>query len=221
MRSIRLLGAAILSSAALIAVGVTTEAANAASSRDLNVSYSKVIKYEKFSAFGTLSTHKIRTVKLQYRNHTDDSWTTKSTQQSSLSGNFEFALTTSRSRYYRFYAPPSGGDPAISGYSRKVTVVAQSVTFFAVTPSFQCSNDAGNITMFAHFYPARPYRSVHFATFGVSRQAYQDGKGNAAVNFYPGTADYSFPAVATTDPANGAPAKSSAPFTYSQSFCNF
>jgi len=221
MRSIRLLGAAILSSAALISVGVTTEAANAASSRDLNVSYSKVIKYEKFSAYGRVSTHNIRTVKLQYRNHTDDPWTTKSTQKSSSLGYFEFTLTTSRTRYYRFYVPAGGGASAIYGYSEKVTVVPQSVTFFAVTPSFQCSNvNQENVTMFAHFYPARPYRSVHFSTNVGSLQAYQDAKGNAAVNFYPGSNTFTFAGVATTDQENSAPSKSSAPFTYRQSYCD-
>jgi hypothetical protein len=221
MNPVRLLCAAILALTGLVAVGLTTETANAASSKDLNVTYTKVIKNEKFSAYGRLATHNIRTVKLQYRDDVDDAWKTLSTQKSSSLGYFEFSPSTSRTRYFRYYVPAGGGDPKISGNSRKITVVSQKVTFFAVTPSFQCSNvNQENVTMFAHFYPVRPYRSVHFTTNVGTLQAYQDAKGNAAVTFYPGASVFTFAGKATTDQENSAAAKSSAPFTYRQSYCD-
>ena len=221
MKPVRLLCAAILALTGLVVVGLTTEAANAASSRDLNVTYTKVIKNEKFSAYGRLGTHDSRTVRLQYRNHTDESWKTLMSQKSSSLGYFEFTPSTSRTRYFRYYVPAGGGHPPINGYAKKVTVVSQSVTFFAVTPSFQCSNvNQENVTMFAHFYPARPYRSVHFTTNVGSIQTYQDAKGNAVVNFDPGLSTFVFGGIATTDQENSAAPKSSTPFTYRQSYCD-
>ncbi len=75
--------------------------------------------------------------------------------------------------------------------------------------------------MFAHFYPVRPYRSVHFLTHVGSLQTSQDAKGNAAVNFYPGTSTFTFAAKVTADQENSAAPKTSAPFTYKQEVCDF
>ena len=221
MKPVRMLCAAVLALTGVAAVGLTTEAANAASSKDLSVTYTKVIKNEKFSAYGRIATHNSRTVKLQYRDHTDDSWKTLESQKSSGLGYFEFTPSTSRTRYFRYYVPAGGGDPKISGYSRKITVVAQKVTFFAVTPSFQCSNvNQVDVTMFAHFYPVRPYRSVHFTTNVGNKDTYEDAKGNAAVTFYPGSSTFTFDGKATANQENSAAAKTSAPFTYTQKYCD-
>lgn len=221
MRTVRLFSAAILAVSGLIAVGATTESANAASSKDLSVSHTHVMKSEGFSAYGRVSSHTVRTVKLQYRNHNHGAWKTKTTVKSIAGGYFEFYLSTSKTRYYRYYASKSGSSAKIVGHSRKVAVVAQSVKFFAVTPNSQCANlSHQNVTMMAEFYPARPGREVRFATNTGVVTAYQDGNGVASVNFAPGNTVFSYKAVATAQPADGAGAKSSPTYKYSQSLCS-
>src|SRR4051794_17231595 len=126
MRSIRMLAAAILATSGLVAAGVTTEAANAASSKDLLVAHAHVMKYEKFAAWGTMSTPAVRTVKLQYKTHTGDPWTTKATITSAADGHFSFyPVSTSKSRYWRYYAPATASFSSIKGNSKRVYVVAQ------------------------------------------------------------------------------------------------
>ncbi len=125
MKPIRMLCAAILALTGLVAVGLTTEAANAASSKDLTVNYTKVMKSETFYAYGNMSTHVARTVKLQYRNHDYGPWTTKTTMTSASNGYFEFSPSTTKTRYWRYYAPATASFASIKGNSRKVTVVAQ------------------------------------------------------------------------------------------------
>jgi len=188
MRSIRMLSAAVLAASGLIAVGVTTEAANAASSKDLNVNHTQVMKLETFTASGRVSTNDARTVKLQYRNDSDDPWTTKSTKTSNASGYFSFSVTTGRTRYYRYYAPKNGSDLSIKGNSRKVTVVPQTASAY-ISPSeltYFCASPGVNQTVYAvaKFSPARPGRDVSFTSpNGTPIEGTQDSKGHVVMPF--------------------------------------
>ena len=216
MRSIRLLSAAILAATGLIAVGVTTQTANAASLNDLNVTYSKVMTLEKFQAYGTVSSHTARVVKLQYRNKTTDPWTTKSTKTSSGSGSFSFDVATGKTRYYRFYAPKSGSFPKISGNSRKVTVVAQTATAY-VTPNpvyyYFCETHADTtLDAVVSLYPSRLGRNVSFTTpNGVSRNGTSDGSGHVNIPFNINKTSGDYYITVTAQSFNNSAAKSAAP----------
>lgn len=180
MRSVRLLAASILAGTGLVAVGATTESANAAGSLNLNVPYSSVVKLERIDATGTLPTATARPIKLQYRNRTTDPWLTLKVSESASDGAFYFFFNTGRTRYFRYYAPASGGKPSIKGNQRKITVVPQKVQFFAV--SAYCSGNGDNlVTYMADFYPSRPGRAVKFKTALGDRYDDQDGNGVASV----------------------------------------
>lgn len=207
MRSIRMLSAALLATVGLVAVGVTTEAANAASSKDLKVSYSKVMKSEQFRAYGTMSTHAARTVKLQYRNHDYGPWTTKSTITSDSNGSFQFFPTTTKTRYWRYYAPATGSFAKIVGNSRKISVVSQRVSIEVIRAT-QChfAGPTSDVTVVYDFYPARPGRSVAFASSAVDTSDWEDNNGKVSFRFNPGFTDGTYDAVATAAAYNDAAA---------------
>lgn len=204
MKPIRMLCAAILATSGLVAAGVTTEAANAASTKDLQTSYSKVVANEKFWAYGTMATHVVRPVKLQVRTHTDDPWTTKATVNSNSAGSFEFFTSTSKSRYFRYYAPASGGFSKITGYSKRITVVSQKVTSASLVHQNAChfgssgTGTSNDVTFYAKFYPARPGREVKLLTSTAGTISdYQDSNGEVAIRFNPGNNNGSYSAVGT------------------------
>jgi len=215
MKSIRLFTAAAMAAAGLVVAGAATESASAAVSKDLTTTYSSVIAGEKFSLAGHVQAS--RTVKLQYRSKTTDPWTTKSTPvTSSASGNFAFTnLTTTKTRYYRFYAPATGGYSKILGNSKKITVVSQKVGSYLTPNPIYFYTDGGSVNETVHavitIYPARE-RSVKFTTpNGANITVYTDSKGHAVApfNLNKGAGTYSI--VPVVQAANGAPAKSGSP----------
>ena len=216
MRSIRMLSVAILATTGLVAVGVTTEAANAASG-DLSVQHSHVMKYEKFSAAGTLSTHVARTVKLQYRNDSGDPWTTKASVTSSGSGFFYFTdVSTSRTRYFRYYAPSTDTLPKIVGNSKKITVISQTGSAY-ISPFeifYYCPDSNTNQTVYAvaTFYPARAGRPVSLTSpNGANISRNMDAKGHVVLPFNIQKTSGTYSVVVTADAWNGAAAKSASP----------
>ncbi|MCW2751767.1 MAG: hypothetical protein JWR83_2877 [Aeromicrobium sp.] len=219
MRTVRLLIAAIMAVTGLVAVGATTEAANA-SSKDLVVNHVRVMKNEALDAYGRLGTHLVRRVWLQYRYHTDDAWKTLSATSSDVNGNYNFySAYSSTTRYYRYYAPASAGHPSITGNAKKISVVAQKVNLFFITPSTQCQGSSGSVTAVASFYPARSGRIVTFTSNTGTKFGYEDSMGNVAVTFSPGSAAFSFASVATATPFQGASPKNSSVFTYGIAPC--
>lgn len=220
MRSVRLLAASILAGTGLVAIGATSQSANAAGSLNLNVAYTSVIKLEVITATGTLPTANARPIKLQYRNKTSDPWQTLKVSESVSDGYFYFTFTTGKTRYFRYYAPAFGGQPSIKGNSRKLTVVAQKIQFFAV--SAYCDGNGHNlVTMMADFYPARPGRAVRFTTPLGERYSGQDSNGIASVVVNTGPdVIIGASSVATAVLQKGAPAFSSAPFNYQASHCS-
>jgi hypothetical protein len=223
MRTVRLLTAAILATTGLVVVGVTTEAAQAAGSKNLSISPSSPMKNETFATYGTLTTAIARPVKIQFKSGSH--WNTLGTVTSASNGSFERSTHTGSSRTYRYLAPKvkiSGHTyAAITGSSKHVTLATQTVKTFFVTPYSQCTIFAGDVTAVAQFSPARPGRAVTFTTHGGPVTGYEDAKGNVAVTFDPGSSAFSYSAVATAETANGAAAKSSLPFRYQLVLCEF
>ncbi len=222
MKPVRLLCAAILALTGLVAVGLTTEAANAASSKDLNVTYTKVMKSESFYAYGNMSTHVARTVKLQYRNHDYGPWTTKTTTSSASNGNFGFTLSTTKTRYWRYYAPATDSLASIKGNSRKVTVVAQKIESISVVRKTQChfgSGPTSDVTVLVDFYPNRVGRQVNFASSAVDATDYEDSSGKVSFRFNPGTTNGTFDAAATAVGFQGASSISTPLVHYSITQC--
>ena len=215
MGSVRLLTAALLSVAGIVAVGVTSESASA-NSLVLNASRSSVMKYEHFYLSGKLITPKTRTVKLQYKS--GDSWIDKASKLTVPDGSFEFDTYTGGSRTYRYYAPRSGTSATIIGAAKTISVVSQKVTYFAVSPDYQCATYSDDVVMLAQFYPVRRYRQVAFQTNAGTKYGYEDGNGIAKVTFDPGTLPFTYNATATADAYYGAAAKTSSTRTYSQDY---
>lgn len=193
MRSLRLLAAALLGVTTLVAAGATTQSASA-NSLVLTASRTAVMKYEEFILSGKLLTPKVRTVKLQYKS--GDKWLDKLTTTSEADGTFGFQTYTGATRTYRYYAPKSGTSPAIYGLSRKVSLLAQKAEYFAATA--HC-NGSGNavVTILVDFYPARPGRSVSFATADGTKWSYEDARGIAAVSYVTGAEGATQMATAT------------------------
>lgn len=213
MRSIRMLTAAVLAASGLVAVGLTTESAQAAGSKNLTVQYSKVIKDEVFSITGTLTTPVQRQVKLQYRYKSKGAWSTAKSTTSNSGGFFSFSTKTTKSRYYRFYAPASNGNAKITGNAKKVSVVKQSVTYYQIHNRTQCqfigdSSSFDDFTVVAQFSPARPGRVVKLTTTKYGNfSGYQDGEGIEVFTVHPGNVRQSADFTVITTSANGAPAK--------------
>ncbi|MDR7087739.1 hypothetical protein J2X11_002578 [Aeromicrobium panaciterrae] len=227
MRALRLLGVAILAISGFVVVGSTTGGAGAAdSSKYLTAQFhAKVMANEEFTLAGNVKTHFERLVRLQYKS--GDTWKTIRTVTEAADGDgFEFTLvTTSKTRYYRYYAPSttgSGGESGakIVGYAKKVTVVSQKATYFGLTPSQQCTDDIHNVTLYAQFYPARPGRQVVVETHTGPKFGPQDRRGSVAITFNPGTSIISeYNLQAKAQPLAGASAKFSGPVSYSQGVC--
>jgi hypothetical protein len=221
MKPVRLLCAAILALTGLVAVGLTTEAANAASSKDLTVSYSQVMRSETFFAYGELSTNAVRTVKLQYRNTSSGPWTTKSSTTSDSDGYFGFSPSTTKTRYWRYYAPASGSLGSIKGNPRKVTVVAQKVSIDVVRKT-QChfgANPTNDVTVTFDFYPNRVGRQVNFGSSAIDTNDYQDSSGKVSFRFNPGTTNGTFDAAATAEGFYGASSFATPVVHYSITSC--
>lgn len=226
MRTTRLLSATLLTAATLAAVGATTGTAHAAGSTNLTVQYGgKVLKNEQFDVSGQLTRALERQVKLQYRS--GDSWKTKATTTSNAdSGSFFFSnVTTSKTRTYRYYAPATEGAKKVVGTARKVSVVSQKVTKFAVSDASQCryvfdDSAFAPMTIFAQFYPARPGRGVTVVTekYGTLN-GFQDRAGIEAFTISPGTTKQSSTFQARTVAANGAAAKYSSTLTSNLTSC--
>jgi hypothetical protein len=226
MRLVRLLSATLLALAGLVAVGATTESAQAAGSKDLSIPYDgKVIKNESIYAEGQLPTSDDRPVKLQYRSSSKGAWKTYKADSSYLGGYFEFQLNTSKTRYWRYYAPKSGALAKIVGNSRKVTVVSQKVQSITVHNARQCRSTPQPITVVVDFYPSRNGRYVTFTYNGDQTQNSEDFDGVSAFTFTPPNdgAGGSFSIKATADALYGAAAISSQTVKYvrSDSYCLF
>jgi hypothetical protein len=207
MRSTRLLGTAIAVTIGLIATGFTTEAANAASTKDLKASHTHVMSHETFTLTGGMSTHVTRTVKLQYRNHSSDAWTTKLSTTSNSNGRFAFFPSSTKTRYWRYYASATDSLASIKGNPLKVSVVSQKVQSITVVRPTQCHFGAGateDVTIVYDFYPSRPGRAVDFSSSAVDTVGTEDSGGKVAFTFNPGTTNGTFDAVATAEAVGGA-----------------
>jgi len=215
-----MIAAAMLATAGLVAVGATTQAANA-TTKDLSASYINVMKYETFRLKGTVSTHNARPVWLQYRDGKTGSWKTKTKGMSSVSGNFSFYPSTYKTRYFRYYAPGSGGKASIVGNAKKITVVSQKVTVQVVRQT-QCHfgvNATSDVTFVYTFYPARAGRSVNFGSSALDTSDYTDSKGRVSFRFNPGTTNGTYDAAATAEAYEGAASLSSPVAHYSITQC--
>ena len=222
MRSVRILGAAILATTGLIAVGVTTQAANAVGSKNLTASYTKVMKSEEFVLRGGLSTPVVRTVKLQYRNQNSGGWTTKLSTSSNASGRFAFFPSSKKTRYWRYYAPATDSLGSIKGNSIKISVVAQKVQSIDVVRHTQChfgSSATENVTVVYDFYPSRPGRIVGFSSSSIDTSGAEDVSGKVQFTFNPGTTDGTFDAVGTAQAIAGASSLVSKKVHYSITQC--
>jgi hypothetical protein len=201
MRTARLLTATILAATGLVAIGATTEAANA-STKDLKASHTHVMKSETFKLSGGMSTHVARAVKLQYRNHSSDAWTTKSTTTSGSGGTFAFFPSTTKTRFWRYYSPATASLASIKGNSLKVSVVSQKVQSITVIRQTQCHLGAlptSDVTVVYDFYPSRVGRLVDFGSSAIDTSDYEDASGKVAFTFNPGTTNGTFDAVATAE----------------------
>jgi hypothetical protein len=218
-----MLGATILATTGLIAVGVTTEAANA-SSKDLTATYTHVMKSEHFALYGSMSTHVTRAVKLQYRNHNSGAWTTKYSDTTASNGSFYFDLTTTKTRYWRYYAPATNTLASIKGNSLKVSLVSQKVVSIQVTRKTQCHvgnpSATKDVTFEYRFYPARVGRIVSFGSSHITTQDEEDNTGRVVFKFNPGVAtDGTFGAAATAQGYYGSSSQVSKILHYSITQC--
>ena len=218
MRSVRLLCATLMTAAALVAVGATTQPALAAGSKSLSFSRPSVIANETIQIDGTLPTAMVRTVRLQYRTGTSGAWTTRLTTQSASNGFFFFVVKNTKTRYWRYSVPGGGGHPAITGYAKRLPVVPQKVEYFAATRN--CDSATKNVvTAWADFYPAREGREVDFVTPEGVVTAYQDNRGIARVTVV--TSDIGVANLtATARPIDGAAAKTTPTTTVALPVCN-
>ena len=222
MRSIRMIVAALVATTGFVAVGLTTEAANA-TTKDLTVSHSSVMKYETIRVDGRVSTFNDRPVWLQYRDGKTGSWKTKTKGMSSGSGYFTFFPSTYKTRYFRYYAPPSGGKASIKGNAKKLTVVSQKVTVQVVRQT-QCHfgiNPTSDVTFVYTFYPARAGRTVDFGSTAFDGSDWTDSKGRVAFRFNPGTTNGTFDGAATAQEYNSAVPLASGVAHYSITQCAF
>ncbi|KRC64740.1 hypothetical protein ASE12_08140 [Aeromicrobium sp. Root236] len=212
--------AALVATTGLVAVGLTTEAANA-TTKDLTVSHSSVMKYETFVVSGTVSTHDARAVWLQYRDGKTGSWKTKTKGASIAGGAFKFFPSTYKTRYFRYYAPGSGGEASIIGNAKKITVVSQKVTVQVIRQT-QChfgSSPTSDVTFVYTFYPARAGRTVDFGSTALDASDYTDAKGRVAFRFNPGTTNGTFDGAATAETFSGAASLASGVAHYSITQC--
>lgn len=216
MKSPRILLVTALAVAGLSTAALVAPAAQAAGSKNLSVTYSKAIKNELNTARGTLTTPVERNVKLQYKS--GKVWKTLKSTTSSSDGTFQFAFRLQGTKSLRFYAAKYPSHAAITGTARTVTVVAQTGKLL-VTPDSQCSFFAGDVTAVASFTPARPGRKVTFQTNTGPIIGYEDGRGNVAVTFDPGSSLFSYKAFAIAAERNGAAEKTSNGFTYQVTSC--
>ncbi|MEV7397403.1 hypothetical protein [Aeromicrobium sp. NPDC092404] len=222
MRSIRMIVAAMLATAGLVAVGATTQAGSAATTtKDLSASYVNVMKYETFRLKGRVSTFNARPVWLQYRDGKTGSWKTKTKATSSANGNFSFFPSTYKTRYFRYYAPPSGGKKSIIGNAKKITVVSQKVSVQIIRQT-QChfaDNPTSDVTFVYTFYPARAGRNVDFASSAVDLSDFTDSRGRVAFRFNPGKTNGTYQAAATAKAYEGAAPLASGVSQYSITQC--
>lgn len=213
MRSIRMLTAALLSVAGLVAIGATTESASA-SSLSLTASHSTVMKFETFTLSGKLITPKVRTVKLQYKS--GDKWVDKTSKSTNADGSFYFSTYTGVTRIYRYYAPKSGTSATIIGSPKKITLVVQKVTayispnpvaYFCAAPNFN-----GTVNAVVTVTPARGGRGITFTTPNgvLENSANFDGHGHAVVPFNLTKVAGTYKVTVTADAYNGASATSTA-----------
>jgi hypothetical protein len=219
MRTIRLLSTTLLAVTGLIAVGATTQSANAAGSKSLSIAHTLVVKGEQTSVFGTVTSGDARTVKLQYRNQDSGSWTTKTTTTSQGDGDFELPISTSRTRYWRYYAPSGAGHSAIYGNSLKVKVVEQKVQLFVVSFDNPCINLTNDVTVVADFYPARQGRNVAFATNKGLKSDEQDENGVAVIHYDASGGVANFDMKAAAVEYHGIPVKTTVAKPYNLVFC--
>ena len=222
MKPVRLLCAAILALTGLVTVGLTTEAANAADSKDLSVNFNKVMKSEHFFAYGNLSTHVARSVRLQYRNQNSGPWTTATSGTSASDGYFGFEPSTTKTRYWRYYAPATATLDSIKGNSRKITVVAQKIESITVVRKTQChfgANPTSDVTVLIDFYPNRVGRQVDFGSSAIDATDYEDSSGKVSFRFNPGTTNGTYDAAATAEGYYGASSISTPTVHYSITQC--
>ena len=169
-----------MSAAALVAVGATTQSANAAGPLDVYFDYPNAVVGEQIHVAGRIPTPKIRTVKLQYRTGTSGAWTTKLMTKSDALGYFDFSTKDTKTHYWRYTVPAGGGLPAIVGIAKRLPVVTQKVEYFGVT--YDCDNNGNNIvTAWADYFPARAGRVVSFVTPEGTQTDNQDSRGIARV----------------------------------------
>ncbi|MDR7087736.1 hypothetical protein J2X11_002575 [Aeromicrobium panaciterrae] len=216
MRAIRLL---LLALFAFTAIAIVVEPANAAGSKTLQIYHPKPMKNEDFSAYGTLTTPVARQVKLQYRNKNSGSWTTTLSTTSSTYGTFEMVTHSSRSRYYRYYAPSTtvGGHAyaKIVGYSKHVVLASQKVEYAALTPNFVCDYDTGPLTVFVDFSPGRQGRDVSFATPDGTFFRKEDANGRVTFTYTPLQGVGTYHVTATAFAYEGAAGKSTSDLQFS------
>ncbi|MEV7397404.1 hypothetical protein [Aeromicrobium sp. NPDC092404] len=206
MRSVRLICAAVMTVATLVAVGATTQSASAAGV-SLHFSRPSAIANETIQMDGTLPTAAVRTVRLQYRTGTSGSWTTRLTEKSTSNGFFFFVVKNTKTRYWRISVPAGAGQPAVVTTPKRLAVVPQKVEYFEATNECD-SNTNSVVTVWADFYPARPGRRVDFATPAGPRTGFQDAKGIATVQVLTGASGLvGVQATAAAD--DGAAAKAS------------
>ena len=208
MRTLRLLAATALTVTGLVAVGASGQSAQAASSTTLKLSSSQAMKDEYVHAYGEVSGG-ARVVKLQYRLKSKGSWSTWRTGESTSEGEFGFEVKTSKSRYVRYYAPRSGSKKAVTGTSRKLSVVGQTASAFVVPGTVCKSAWMPDVAAVATFKPAREGRQVTLTIDGTQTDRYTDANGRVIVY---GAADLSSTGTKKVslraDSFNGSAAKS-------------
>lgn len=220
MRTIRLLTAAVLTVTALV-VGVTTEAAQAAStSKTLTATPAKPMAGESLSLYGRTYGNAVRKIRLQYRN--GSTWTNVVTRTSASDGSFSFTVTAAKSRTYRYYADKTATLAAVAGTPRYVPVAPQAVTDILVSNAKQCVDYPETITVLVRFTPARVGRDVVLTTPQGDIEGNEDFDGIATFQFTPVTGAGSYQVQATAEEFDGAPAIASRTVTYrsSSGYCN-
>lgn len=179
MRTIRLLAATVLAGALLVAVNASSEAGpgDSPGSKNLRTPYTSVMKNEYYQLYGQVpSTADERPVALQYKS--GSTWKTRTTARSDVEGYFGFTVRSTRATTWRFRAASTSSEPAVVGYSKKITVVPQTATA-VVVPSEVCVGPAGaTIQVFARFVAPRKGRDARLDSAGDTFDGETDARGN-------------------------------------------
>ena len=220
MRSTRIIGAAVLAVSGLVLTGVTGVSASATQKTEItDVNPSHPIKGETFHVKGTITTHITRGVDLERRFH--DTWKVVTSSSTNDAGAFDFTTSATSKRTYRVVAHSLTLDSHT--YKRRVTP-SETVTPVSQTAKVTLSDTTPAVgqdfTIKGTFTPIRHYRAGAIlisttknpADAASSFNAFENSLGKFVVSLTPNEANrgtyYFFAAV---KPANGAPAKISAP----------